>query len=172
MHKLTSLVSALALSALLSGCVGVGPNTQQGAVTGGALGAIAGAVIANNSGGDGLAGAIIGGTAGAIAGGTLGNATDNQRGTVYGYPRGERYGYATEMSAPPPPPAAPARAQVIGRAPSANALWVPGYWAYDGYRHSWIDGHWEVPPPNAHSYVAAHWENRGGRYAFVPAYWQ
>ena len=36
------LIAPLALSFLFTGCVGTGPNTQQGAVAGGALGALAG----------------------------------------------------------------------------------------------------------------------------------
>ena len=78
-------LSSLALTTLLAGCAGTGPNTQQGAVTGGALGALAGAIIGNNSrGGNALGGALIGGAVGAIAGGTIGNSIDHQRGTIYG----------------------------------------------------------------------------------------
>ena len=93
MNKHILLISTLASSALLSGCVGTGPNTQQGAVTGGTLGAIAGAVIGHNSrGGDALGGAILGATAGAIAGGAIGNSVDAQRGTLYPpYPDGRGY---------------------------------------------------------------------------------
>jgi hypothetical protein len=59
MNKPTLLLFLAALSTLLSGCVGTGPNTQQGAVTGGTLGAIAGAIIGHNSrGGDALGGAL------------------------------------------------------------------------------------------------------------------
>ncbi|MDB6168113.1 MAG: hypothetical protein JWM88_977, partial [Verrucomicrobia bacterium] len=41
MHVKTLFLPALLTTALLSGCVGTGPNTQQGAVAGGALGALA-----------------------------------------------------------------------------------------------------------------------------------
>jgi hypothetical protein len=170
MHKSTLLVSALALSALLSGCVGTGPNTQQGSVAGGTLGALAGAIIGHNSaGGDALGGALLGATAGAIAGGTLGNSVDNQRGTLYGYPA-ERSYRATQAEAPPPPPAAPT--ETIPASPAANAVWVPGYWLYDGRSYAWTGGHWEIPPPYARSYVAAHWENQGGRSVYVRSYWR
>ena len=73
------LIVPLALSFLLAGCVGTGPNTQQGAVTGGALGALAGGIIGNNSGGRTWQGAAIGGVIGAIAGGAIGNVTDRLR---------------------------------------------------------------------------------------------
>jgi hypothetical protein len=157
-----------ALPVLLTGCVGTGPNTQQGAVTGGALGALAGAVIGNNSrGGDALAGAIIGGTAGAIAGGTIGNSIDQQQGTVYGTGRERVPTYVR----PPQPPPAPV-ADVVTPAPAANAVWIPGYWNFNGSSYVWTAGHWEMPPMGASSYVAAHWENRGGALAYVPAYWR
>jgi len=177
MKKQLVPISILAGSLLFAGCVGTGPNTQQGAVTGGALGALAGAIVGNNSrGGNGLAGALIGGTVGAIAGGTLGNSVDNQRGTLYQYPQASgyryyRYGNAVQV-APPPMPPPPQTAEMVGAPPMPNALWVPGYWSYDGYRYSWLAGHWEIPPPAARAYVAAHWETRGDRYVYVQSYWR
>lgn len=166
------LIPGVALATLLGGCVGTGPNTQRGAVTGGALGAIAGAIIGHNSrGGDALGGAILGATAGAMAGGTVGNAQDHEEGTVYGEPRPARASYAVVEDMPPPPPPAAEPADATTAPPAPNALWIPGYWSFDGVRYTWINAHWEVPPPNAHSYVAAHWEQRNGGYAFVPGYW-
>lgn len=172
MRKLILSVSSLAIASLWSGCVGVGPNTQQGAVTGGTLGAIAGAVIGHNSrGGDTLGGAILGGAAGAIAGGTLGNSVDNQRGTLYdqGYGYRRVRGYPTEVAPPQPPPAP---AETVTAAPAANAVWVPGYWVYDGRAYSWVGGRWEIPPQNAHTYVASHWENQGNGPIYVQSYWR
>lgn len=174
----TFSISLLALTALLgAGCVGVGPNTQQGAVAGGVLGAAAGAIIGHNSRDiDTLGGAVIGGTAGAIAGGTLGNSVDNQRGTLYGYPRtGADYPAGTAPTAvtrslPPPPSSTPA--ETIPASPAPNAVWIPGYWSYNGRGYEWIGGRWEIPPANARSYVAAHWEDHGDRYVYVPGYWQ
>ena len=78
------LTLTLALALPLTGCVGTGPNTQQGGVAGGAIGAVAGAIIGNNSRGhDAVGGAILGGIAGALAGGAIGNSLDHQRGTIY-----------------------------------------------------------------------------------------
>ena len=171
MKHSTPLISSLALCALLTGCVGTGPNTQQGAVTGGTLGAIAGAIIGHNSrGGDALAGALIGGAAGAIAGGTLGNSVDNQNGTLYGYPPRNRY--VVRPAQPPPPPPPPQTAEVVPAAPAPNAVWIPGYWDFTGSAYAWLPGHWEVPPPMARSYVAAHWEDRAGSFVYVRSYWR
>jgi hypothetical protein len=170
MNRTPLITATLAMSALLSGCVGTGPNTQQGAVTGGALGALAGAIIGHNSrGGDALGGAILGGTLGAITGGTIGNNVDQQNGTIYGYPdeRGRHRVRVQEVGPPPPP-----YNEKVSAPPALNAIWVPGYWSLDRYGYSWISGTWEIPPPNAHTYVAAHWERQGDRDVYLPASWR
>lgn len=172
MRKQVLLISTLTIAALLSGCVGTGPNTQQGAVTGGALGALAGAIIGHNSGGGNtLGGALIGGAAGALAGGTIGNSVDHENGTVYddSVPHHRREYRVVEQVPPAPPPPA---VDTVTPSPAANAVWIPGYWSFDGSSYAWVPGHWEIPPPNSHSYIAAHWENQGGGYFFVPAYWR
>ncbi|HND60274.1 MAG TPA: YMGG-like glycine zipper-containing protein [Opitutaceae bacterium] len=164
-------IPALALSALLTGCVGTGPNTQDGAVTGATLGALAGAVIGNNSGShNGAAGALIGAAAGAIAGGTIGNSVDHQNGTVYGYPQ-RPYGYQRTMVTQGSPPQPAPIAETAPPAPSANAVWIPGYWDYNGAGYTWTAGRWEIPPANAQTYVSAHWENHGGTFFFIRGAW-
>lgn len=166
------IVAGLTATALVSGCVGSGPNTQQGAVTGGALGALAGAVIGHNSGGGNtLGGALIGGAAGAIAGGAIGNSVDHQNGTVYQESQPVvHHTYRVVHNPPPMPP--PPVADVVTASPAPNAIWIHGYWSYTGSAYVWMAGHWEVPPPNAHAYIAAHWETQGNGYFFVPAYWR
>jgi hypothetical protein len=176
MRKPAALLATLSLCALLTGCVGSGPNTEQGAVTGGLLGALAGGVIGHNSrGGDAFGGAILGAAGGALAGGVIGNSVDQERGTVYGAPgravspddRGYRVSRAQTL---PPPPATPVESQPPP--PATNALWVPGYWIYDGRSYAWTSGRWEIPPPMARTYVPAHAETRHGQTVFVPGYWQ
>lgn len=161
-------------SLLLAGCVGTGPNTQQGAVMGGALGALTGAIISNNSGsGNAASGALIGAAVGALAGGTMGNAADHERGTLYGS-YDQAYAQRVEIAeAPPPVPPAPAYVnEVVVAAPHPDAIWVPGHWRYRGrYGYAWVPGHWEVPPPYARSYVAGHWERRGHRHVWIESYW-
>jgi len=164
-----SILAITTAAALCAACVGTGPNTQNGAVAGGALGALAGAIIGNNSGGhNALGGAAIGAVAGAIAGGTLGNAVDHQNGTIY---RSE-YEATTNVAMPavPPPPPPPAELQTAQ--PTPSALWVYGYYDYDGYRYLWVPGHWEIPPPNAVAFVRPHWRYRGGSYVYIRGYWR
>jgi hypothetical protein len=150
--------------------VGTGPNTQQGAVTGGALGALAGGIIGNNNGHQTWEGAALGALAGAIAGGAIGNSIDNERGTLY-RPPAEAVSRVSAQQVPATPPAPP-MTEVVTVPPSPSALWIPGYWAYDGARYVWVAGHWEIPPPNCHAYVAPYWAYQGGDYRYVRGYWR
>ena len=70
MRRSRSLTLALLLS-LLAGCAGLTP-TQQRTLTGGALGAAAGAGVSALSGGNPTTGAVIGGAGGAATGYLLG----------------------------------------------------------------------------------------------------
>lgn len=67
MNKLTYLIVAIMLSSTVA-CTNMS-NEEQGTLTGGAIGAVVGAGIANVTGGNGWTGAAIG----AIAGGVVGN---------------------------------------------------------------------------------------------------
>ncbi len=67
------LVTVLALGIMGSAACTNMNKTQQGALSGGALGALGGAGIAAIAGGSGTTGAIIGGAAGAITGAIYGH---------------------------------------------------------------------------------------------------
>lgn len=91
-HK--GLLAALML-ALGLGSVGCETHTGNGALLGGAGGALAGAAIGSHSNGRAGAGALVGGAIGAIGGAVVGNEVDRQeRGPRYrdydrgGYSRG------------------------------------------------------------------------------------
>ncbi len=172
MNKSLIFVSLLSASTLLTGCVGTGPSTEAGAITGAALGGLAGAILGHNSrGGDAVGGAMLGAVGGAFAGGMMGNSVDHERGTIYGAgpdDRGYRVAHVQQQQSGPPP----APVDVMPPQPASNAVWAAGYWIFDGRTYTWMAGHWEVPPPLARAYVAAHWENRNGQSVFVPGYWQ
>ncbi len=74
MKRLISLVS---LAALLGGCAAPLTAREKGALTGGALGAGAGAIIGNQVGHQGK-GALIGGALGALGGGLVGDQMEGQ----------------------------------------------------------------------------------------------
>jgi hypothetical protein len=168
-HK-SLLILATGLSLCFAGCEGTGPNTQGGAVTGGVLGAIAGGIIGNNSGGhNAVGGALIGGAIGALAGGAIGNQMDHERGTIY---TSQDQATTTVIVAQPPPPPPPPQ-EYASPQPSPDAYWVPGHYNWDGNQYVFVSGYWTVPPQHYHQYVESHWVVRGdGRYVYVRGYWR
>jgi hypothetical protein len=60
--------------------------------------------------------------------------------------------------APPPP-----RAEVVGRAPHAGWVYVPGYWNYSARKYVWVPGFWSVPPRGYRSWQAARWHHDKSR---------
>lgn len=73
-----TLFAAVICALVLSACTTPGKRTAIGAGAGAAVGGIAGAVIANNTGGKSSQGAIYGALAGAALGGGIGNYLDKQ----------------------------------------------------------------------------------------------
>ncbi len=159
-------------SLLLTGCVDSGPNTQRGAVAGGALGALGGAIIGNNSGHRNAGqGALIGGLLGAIAGGTLGNSADHEHGTVY---RSREEATTTYIVQQPPPLPPPPQVVVVAPPPppAPNLVWVEGHYAMTPRReYVWIPPHYENLPPRVSQYMAPHWERTDRGSVWVEGYW-
>lgn len=58
--------------------------------------------------------------------------------------------YAPPSQAPPPAPVPPAPAapeeQHANSGPAPDAIWVPGYWHWDGVGFLWVAGRWSVRP--------------------------
>lgn len=77
-----NVIFAIAATLAVAGCTA----TERGAVTGGAIGAAAGAIVAD----DDLEGAIVGGAIGAVAGAVIGRASEPGF-CVYEDNRGRRY---------------------------------------------------------------------------------
>lgn len=72
------------------------------------------------------------------------------------------------LGTPPPP-----RYEVVVPAPSAEAVWVPGYYAYDAplVRYVWVAGHWQVPPTPNHVWVAPRYVRRADRIEYYEGGW-
>jgi hypothetical protein len=54
-----------------------------------------------------------------------------------------------------------------------DAIWIPGYWAWDEERDDflWISGVWRVPPPGQR-WVAGYWQaTSDSRWQWVPGFW-
>jgi hypothetical protein len=61
----------------------------------------------------------------------------------------------------PPPP------------PSPDAVWINGYWAWDGRQYVWAQGHWIMPPPHYRYYIPPHWHRRpDGSSVYIEGYWR
>jgi len=69
--------------------------------------------------------------------------------------------------APPPP-----QQEVIVVQPSPAHMWIHGYWAWQGGRHVWRDGHWELPPRAGSVWEEPRWEHREHGYVFVAGSWR
>ncbi|HEY7334594.1 MAG TPA: hypothetical protein VH639_06895 [Bryobacteraceae bacterium] len=73
-------------------------------------------------------------------------------------------------TAPPPPPAG---AVVMGRAPSAGMVWVPGFYRGVRGRYVWVNGRWARPPRRGMVWVPPRWvAGRRGGYRFVAGRWR
>ena len=73
---------------------------------------------------------------------------------------------AVVVSGPPPAPVEEGRPQ----APSANAVWVAGYWHWSGMQYTWIPGHWEDDRRGA-TWRAPHYSFHDGSYFYEPGGW-
>lgn len=72
------------------------------------------------------------------------------------------------VSVMPPPPLIESRTE----APQPDAVWIPGYWSWNGRHFVWIGGLWSAPNPGW-TWVPPQWERRAdGRWQWLPGSWQ
>ena len=69
-------------------------------------------------------------------------------------------------------PPAPVSVAVVGRAPSARHVWIPGYYKGHGGRYVWVPGKWMVPPRAGVVWVPPLWRQGPNGYTFVPGHWR
>jgi hypothetical protein len=77
---------------------------------------------------------------------------------------------------PTSPPAA--KRETKGAAPSAKAVWVPGFWDLRADRESapsagwvWVPGRWLEPPVQHARWDPGHWGWYEDWYSWIPAHW-
>ena len=68
-------------------------------------------------------------------------------------------------SAPPPPPV-----ETVVIAPARTAVWIPGFWQWNGTQWIWFPGSWQVRPSGLH-WRATQWRARGSVHILVPGGW-
>ena len=85
------------------------------------------------------------------------------------YPNNPYYagggGAVIASSAPPP-----LYAESYGAPPYAGALWIGGYWGWEGSRHVWTPGRWEHARPGYH-WVPRTWEQHGNQWHQRGGHW-
>jgi len=55
--------------------------------------------------------------------------------------------------------------------PSADYVWVGGYWTWNSSQYVWTVGHWEVPPRQGATWVPPRWDQEGNADRFYNGYW-
>jgi hypothetical protein len=66
----------------------------------------------------------------------------------------------------PPPP----RYVVRHRPYYRDAVWVDGYWAWNGRRHCWVEGRY-LRPRRGYVYVPGRWERHRRGWYWAEGYW-
>jgi hypothetical protein len=56
-------------------------------------------------------------------------------------------------------------------APFGGAVWIPGYWHWNGYRHVWVGGHWSAARVG-YVWEPHHWQRSPGGWRWVPGRWR
>lgn len=56
--------------------------------------------------------------------------------------------------------------------PKEDAIWIPGYWAWDDQKKDflWVSGVWRVPPPGKR-WVPGYWMQVDGGYQWIAGFW-
>jgi hypothetical protein len=80
--------------------------------------------------------------------------------------------YGRPMAVVPAYPAGAPGPDVVTVQPSPYAVWVPGYWNWNGAQYLWVAGYWAVPPPGFHVFVRGEWIFRNGGYFYRRPYWR
>jgi hypothetical protein len=175
MRAITTPLLCILSGALGAGCMSSGPNARQRAAD-----ETAARMIAVGSSGSEHARESGNVTAGAAASG----ATDRDLADIVAGPKSTdrarvKVDFATAnrrytVAEPPPLPAAKPRYLAPIR-PAREAVWIDGYWAYTGdpeTPYEWMSGHWEIPPPGAHSWVPSGWQAAEDEYVYVRGRWR
>ena len=55
--------------------------------------------------------------------------------------------------------------------PFGGAVWIPGYWQWNGFRHVWVGGHWSAPRAGW-VWEPHHWQPTPRGYVWVRGHWR
>jgi len=68
--------------------------------------------------------------------------------------------------APPAP-----QVEVYGTAPYPDAIWIEGYWEWNGGAYTWRTGHWEKAR-HGYRWVPHAWHREGNAWRFHGGHWE
>jgi len=68
--------------------------------------------------------------------------------------------------APPAP-----RVEVQSAPPYAGAVWIGGYWSWNGRQYVWVPGTWSAPRPGF-VWVPGHWKTTPVGWKWAPGHWR
>src|SRR5262249_18399810 len=86
---------------------------------------------------------------------------------TYGYEPGPAPAREWVAEGAPPEPIA----EVRPMAPFAGAVWIPGYWQWNGYRHVWVGGHYSAPRAGW-VWEPHHWQRTPRGWVHVTGHWR
>ncbi|MGN6552982.1 MAG: YXWGXW repeat-containing protein [Verrucomicrobiota bacterium] len=67
----------------------------------------------------------------------------------------------------PPPP----QIEVVGEAPNAGYVWIPGRWEWNK-DWTWVSGHWTAKPDSAAGWSPGRWARRDDGWIWIRGYWR
>ena len=65
----------------------------------------------------------------------------------------------------------PVRVEVRPAKPFPTAVWISGYWRWNGTRYVWVAGRW-VRPRRGYAWVPGHWRHTRHGWRWVPGHWK
>ena len=71
------------------------------------------------------------------------------------------------VATPQPPPA---QVEKIPQAPTADSVWIPGYWNFTNNQYVWVPGRYE-PARAGYTFVPNRWEHINGQWQMVGGTW-
>ena len=82
-------------------------------------------------------------------------------------PPGSVSGEVVVETGPPAP-----QQEVIGVAPYPGAVWIEGYWGWNGVRYVWVRGHWDRARVGWVWVPHRWWRGPRGRWHYAPGHWR
>ena len=55
--------------------------------------------------------------------------------------------------------------------PYESAIWVSGFWKWNGKKYVWVDGYWETKPQGK-EWIPGRWENTRNGWLWKPGHWR